>query len=80
MDMFYFKIVVKIIGWVVFGFVNKVGGMNGYDVMVGGVNGDKGYIGVRYFKCMYVYVIFYISNGCLLEVFLIVLKEICFCL
>lgn len=79
MDMFYFKIVVKTTGWVAFGFANKVGGMNGYDVMVGGVNGGKGYIGVRHLKRMHVYAAPYTSNGCLLEVLLIVSKETCFC-
>lgn len=79
MDMFYFKIVVKTTGWVAFGFANDVGGMKGYDVMVGGVNGGKGYIGVRHLKRMHVYAAPYTSNGCLLEVLLIVSKETCFC-
>lgn len=46
MDMFYFKIVVKAEGWVAFGVSNNVGGMKGYDVMIGGVRtGGTGYIG-----------------------------------
>ena len=46
-DMFYFTVVVKATGWIAFGVSNRVGGMNGYDVMVGGVYNNRGYFGVR---------------------------------
>lgn len=79
MDMFYFKIVVKAEGWVAFGVSNNVGGMKGYDVMIGGVRtGGTGYIGVRLLKRVQVYSAPYTSNGCLSEVLLIVSKENCF--
>ena len=46
-EMFYFTVVVKAAGWVAFGVSNKRGGMDGYDVFIGGVDGNGGYIGVR---------------------------------
>ena len=48
-EMFYFTVVVKTTGWVAFGVSNQLGNMNGYDVMVGGVddNSGNGYISVR---------------------------------
>ena len=47
-EMFYFTVVVQTKGWIAFGVSNQRGGMNGYDVMVGGVDGNgKGYIAVR---------------------------------
>ena len=47
-EMFYFTVVVKTTGWIAFGVSTRRGGMNGYDVMVGGVDsGGNGYIAVR---------------------------------
>ena len=46
-DMFYFTVVVRTTGWVAFGVSNSQGGMNGYDVVVGGVYNNRGYFGVR---------------------------------
>ena len=46
-DMFYFTVVVKATGWVAFGVSNNRGNMNGYDVVIGGVDGsDAGYAAV----------------------------------
>ena len=41
MDRFYFKVMVKAMGWVGFGVSNEKGGMKGYDVMLGGVRNDN---------------------------------------
>ena len=46
-DMFYFTVVANATGWIAFGVSNQRGGMNGYDVMIGGVSNNDGYIGVR---------------------------------
>ena len=47
-EMFYFTVVVKTTGWIAFGVSTQRGGMNGYDVMVGGVDSSgNGYIAVR---------------------------------
>lgn len=47
-EMFYFMVVVKIIGWIVFGVFIQRGGMVGYDVIVGGVDSNgNGYFVVR---------------------------------
>jgi len=51
-EMFYFTVVVKTKGWIAFGVSTQRGGMNGYDVMVGGVANSNGYISVR--KLIYV--------------------------
>lgn len=45
-DMFYFKVKAKATGWVAFGVSTQEKGMNGYDVMIGGVdNNGAEYIG-----------------------------------
>lgn len=45
-DMFYFKVKAKARGWVAFGVSTQVGGMKGYDAMIGGVyDNGTGYIG-----------------------------------
>ena len=54
-DMFYFTVVVKATGWIAFGVSNQRGGMNGYDVMIGGVSNNVGYIGVSYLKRLRLY-------------------------
>lgn len=47
-EMFYYMVVVKIIGWIVFGVFIQRGGMVGYDVIVGGVDSNgNGYFVVR---------------------------------
>jgi len=47
-EMFYFTVVVQTTGWIAFGVSTQRGGMNGYDVMVGGVDSyGNGYISVR---------------------------------
>jgi len=46
-EMFYFTVVVQTTGWIAFGVSTQRGGMNGYDVMVGGVDSSgNGYISV----------------------------------
>ena len=46
-EMFYFTVVVQTTGWIAFGVSTQRGGMNGYDVMVGGVDSSgNGYIAV----------------------------------
>lgn len=47
-EMFYFTVVVKTTGWIAFGVSTQRGGMAGYDVIVGGVDGNSnGYLAVR---------------------------------
>ena len=46
-DMFYFTVVVQATGWIAFGVSTKRGNMDGYDVIVGGVDGGFGYLEVR---------------------------------
>ncbi|PFX26942.1 DBH-like monooxygenase protein 1-like [Stylophora pistillata] len=62
-DMFYFKVMAKATGWVAFGVSTQGGGMNGYDVMIGGVNNGTGYIGVSHLKRVHVYAALNSSNG-----------------
>jgi len=46
-EMFYFTVKVQTTGWIAFGVSTRRGGMNGYDVMVGGVDSSgNGYISV----------------------------------
>ena len=47
-EMFYYTVVVKTTGWVAFGVSTQRGDMNGYDVIVGGVDrAGNGYLAVR---------------------------------
>jgi len=47
-EIFHFTVVVQTTGWIAFGVSTRRGGMNGYDVMVGGVDSSgNGYISVR---------------------------------
>ena len=46
-DEIHFGVEVRAVGWVSFGFALQAPtGMRGYDVMVGGVQSGRGYIGV----------------------------------
>ena len=54
-DMFYFTVVVKATGWIAFGVSNRRGFMIGYDVMIGGVSNNLGYIGVSHLKRLRLY-------------------------
>ena len=63
-DMFYFKVKAKATGWVAFGVSTQEKGMNGYDVMIGGVdNNGAEYIGVSHLKRVHVYAALNSSNG-----------------
>ena len=47
-EMFSFTVVVQTLGWIAFGVSTRRGGMIGYDVIVGGVDGSgNGYLAVR---------------------------------